>query len=600
MAQAVAGEGDRRQGLEWLLALLAAVAFCANLGGVEIWGKREQRASAEAVDTVDHDHWLVAQIQGHPRLEKPPLPRWTIAALMRLTGHRNEWVVRLPSALAALGTVGLIYGLGRRLGGRAVGLTSGFVLASLVFFISEMRQGGNDGLLTFFTTLACYGAWRRLHGNDTAGAPGPRGWSLLMYLALGLGFLTKGPIVVAVVAIAVIPYIAASGQLRTGLALLADGWGAVLFLTLALSWPVPVWLRDPNAARVWYLEMGQKVFSAGVERHRAHTVLAASWPWLTAPWVALATLAAALPFLPAGRALRPVVWFPWSWAIGSLLMMSTWSVAKPSYYLPCLPGAALLAGWEWVRVTRVARAPAGETGGTWARAVLWFHWAALFVGAAAAPIVGWAVVPEYGAWIACFAAVLALSAGASAWAWRRGADAGAFAPLAAAVSAAALIAYGAIAPGLNARYSHRALAEALERLVPASSPTIMFFDEADEGLWFYLRNRRLDAVPGSQPRYNMADDLYLELHERGAPIEPEARVRQKAEILRAWLDRPDRTSSYLLMRQKRFEQLAPSFDGRLALVYREEGLGRYEMVLLRVLEPAPRTAEEPARASTKR
>ena len=69
------------------------------LGAIDLWGKREQRASAEAIDTIDQDHWLVARIQGRPRLEKPPLPRWTIAALMRLTGRRDEWMVRLPSAL---------------------------------------------------------------------------------------------------------------------------------------------------------------------------------------------------------------------------------------------------------------------------------------------------------------------------------------------------------------------------------------------------------------------------------------------------------------------------------------------------------------------
>ena len=57
----------------------ARAVFLGCLGSVDLWGKREQRASAEAIDTIDHGHWLVAQIQGRPRLEKPPLPRWSIA-----------------------------------------------------------------------------------------------------------------------------------------------------------------------------------------------------------------------------------------------------------------------------------------------------------------------------------------------------------------------------------------------------------------------------------------------------------------------------------------------------------------------------------------
>ena len=76
-------EAARRWGAEALLAMVAGAAFLGFLGSTELWGKREQRASAEAIDTVDHNHWLVAQIQGRPRLEKPPLPRWSIAALMK-------------------------------------------------------------------------------------------------------------------------------------------------------------------------------------------------------------------------------------------------------------------------------------------------------------------------------------------------------------------------------------------------------------------------------------------------------------------------------------------------------------------------------------
>src|SRR4051794_12324979 len=203
MPTIAAREWARRLGPEAALAVLAGVVFLGFLGAVDLWGKREQRASAEAIDTIDNHHWLVAEIQGRPRLEKPPLPRWTIAALMSLSGRRDEWVVRLPSALSALGMVGLVYGLGRRIGGRQVALASGMALASMGFFISELRQAGNDGPLAFFTTLALYAAWRRLHGDSEentyempADRPGPRRWALMMYGALGLGFLCKGPIVV--------------------------------------------------------------------------------------------------------------------------------------------------------------------------------------------------------------------------------------------------------------------------------------------------------------------------------------------------------------------------------------------------------------------
>ncbi len=238
-----------------ILGLLACLTFLGCLGSVDLWGKREQRSAAEAVDTVTEHHWLIAQIQNRPRLEKPPLPRWVIASLMTITGRRDEWIVRVPSALAAVGMVALVYLLGRRIGGHEVGLASGLMLTSLGFFIAELRQAGNDGPLAFFTTLAIYAAWRRLHPEGSEPGIGARRWVILFYLALGLGFLTKGPIIVLVVGMAIIPYLLIEKRLRVGLGLLGDGWGALIFLILALSWPVPVILSDPSAIRIWYLEM---------------------------------------------------------------------------------------------------------------------------------------------------------------------------------------------------------------------------------------------------------------------------------------------------------------------------------------------------------
>ena len=210
----------RRLWPEALVAVLAFAVFLGWLGSLDLWGKREQRLAAEAIDTIDHQHWLVAEIQGRPRLEKPPLPRWTIAALITLTGRRDEWMIRLPGAACAVATVALIYALGRRMGGRPLGLAASLVLCSLGFFVTEMRQAGNDGPLAFFTTLALFAAWHLLDENQTEGQVGSdrktrvdRTWSLVFYAALGLGLLTKGPIILMLVSVTIIPYLALSRRL---------------------------------------------------------------------------------------------------------------------------------------------------------------------------------------------------------------------------------------------------------------------------------------------------------------------------------------------------------------------------------------------------
>ncbi len=86
----------RRWAPEGLLSALAILVFLGSLGSMEFWGKREQRAVAESIDTLDQNHWLVAEIQNRPRLEKPPLPRWTLALTMAVTNCRDEWLLRFP------------------------------------------------------------------------------------------------------------------------------------------------------------------------------------------------------------------------------------------------------------------------------------------------------------------------------------------------------------------------------------------------------------------------------------------------------------------------------------------------------------------------
>jgi 4-amino-4-deoxy-L-arabinose transferase-like glycosyltransferase len=583
-AISIASAWGRRWAPELGLALLAAVIFLGFLGSVELWGKREQRASAEAIDTIDNDHWLVARIQGRLRLEKPPLPRWAIAGLMLLSGRRDEVAARLPSALSALGTVALVYGLGCRLGGRSVGLASGLALVSMGYFVAELRQAGNDGPLVFFTTLALYAAWRRLNPDDAAEV-GLRRWNFVMYGALGLGFLTKGPVVVLLAALTVIPYLACVRRFRNGMAQLADAWGMALFLLLALSWPLPVLLNDPNAVKIWMLEMGQKMGASGIAHDRWRAPLAVDWPWMIAPWCVFGSIALAWPFSRFGEPDRPGVWFPWWWAVGNLAAFCLWTVAKPNYFLPCLPGAAILSGLAWVRLAGWAR---GEPTKNWARLILQLHWVGLFFAGLLLPLITYWMRFEHEGWALALGLALAAAALLSALAWRLGADAGALAPLAGAVGFGVLIGYGAIAPGENTLRSHRGLAEKIEQVVPKDARVLMFYHDLDEGLWFYLRDRSLMAVPGTQAAYNDAfsaldDTTRKESAERQRlwRIRLEARYR----TLVAWVKRPDRESSYVLIRQKEFALFDYLLSGLVLPVYEEQGLKRSNLVLLRVLDP---------------
>jgi 4-amino-4-deoxy-L-arabinose transferase-like glycosyltransferase len=430
---------------------------------------------------------------------------------------------------------------------------------------------------------------------------GGRGWSLLFYTALGLGFLCKGPIGVLVAAVTLVPYLLCARRLGTGLRRLADGWGLLVFAVLALSWPVPVLLGDPNALKLWMLEMGQKTGAAGIA-HRPRVPLAVEWPEMTAPWLVLATGGVLLPFARAiGAEWRPRVWFPWWWAVGNLAMFCGWSVAKANYFLPCLPAAAILAGLEWVRLSRAARGSGFM--GTVARRVLQGHWVLLFVAAVVTPVVVRQQAPAWLPWVAVAALALAAAAVLSAVAWHRGADAGALAPLAAGLAVAVLVLFGSLAPRENGRHSHRELAATLDRLLPPDVRTVMFYHELDEGLWFYLKGRTLEPVPGSQPEYNDAFRLAEDIKTGKVEWDNARRAAQHVQRLVDWLRQPEHPSRYVLVRRSTYDQSADTLGRYAEPLHREPDLDRHEVVLLRVKDPAAspaRVAGAPATDTRRR
>ncbi len=323
------------------------------------------------------------------------------------------------------------------------------------------------------------------------------------------------------VLVAICPYLALSRRLAWGIGRLAHGPGFCLFVLLACTWPMLVLRQDPQAMQVWLLEMAEKTGISRILEHRQHAILAGQWPALVLPWTLIAGFALVLPFFTNLQAVgsndasqSPRVsgdwvspfWFAWWWAVGNLAIVSLWAIAKPNYYLPCMPATALLTGAAWVRLTRAARGR--DTAGMAARAILQTQWVLLFVAAATAPLVArfWISWPIW-AWTPAIAVALAVSVAGSALAWRRGADALALAPIVTACVAGILIAYGRIAPAENPQRGHRMLAQSLRERLGHGTHKIMFFNEIDEGLWFYLNELELAPVPGTHPRYNTAYDL---------------------------------------------------------------------------------------------
>src|SRR6266446_452694 len=84
-----------------IVLLVWAAIYLPALGSLEIKGE-EGRRILPAVTMLQTGNFLVPYVGSEAYFRKPPLVNWLVAASFKLTGVRNEWTARLPSALAIL------------------------------------------------------------------------------------------------------------------------------------------------------------------------------------------------------------------------------------------------------------------------------------------------------------------------------------------------------------------------------------------------------------------------------------------------------------------------------------------------------------------
>src|SRR5271163_1209014 len=112
-----------------LLLALGGLLFLANLGGPSLWDVDEGRNATAALEMLESGNWIIPTFNGEFRCHKPALLYWLQMTAYTLCGV-HEFAARLPSALAALLTLLLLYELGQRLFDPATALLGGVVLAS--------------------------------------------------------------------------------------------------------------------------------------------------------------------------------------------------------------------------------------------------------------------------------------------------------------------------------------------------------------------------------------------------------------------------------------------------------------------------------------
>ncbi len=167
-----------------LLASLAAVALLMR----PLIPIDETRYVSAAWEMWLRGDFLVPFKNGEPYSHKPPFMFWMFHAGWALFGV-NDWWPRLVPPLFSAGSLLLTYSLARRLWPQhaGVGGQATLVLTSALLWTLFSTSVMFDVILAFWVLLG-------MHGVLTA-ADGKRRGFVLLGIAIGMGLLTKGPVI---------------------------------------------------------------------------------------------------------------------------------------------------------------------------------------------------------------------------------------------------------------------------------------------------------------------------------------------------------------------------------------------------------------------
>ncbi len=232
-----------------LLFLLALVWGGFNLfwqnGAIALWDQDEAAYAGFAHNILSTGNWVTPDFLWSDPHRKPPLHFWAIALSFKLFGEQ-EFALRFPSALAVLLTGCTIYVMGRSAFGEQTARLATIIVFSSLLLPNLGKVSLTDALLVLWQTIALLALCNTLVR--------PRGlWTVLLWGAVSLGVLTKGPPILILVLGSLVTLALFSPQRRHLIAL--HPWvGLPLSLIPLLVWGRMAWVADGGEYIQWMID----------------------------------------------------------------------------------------------------------------------------------------------------------------------------------------------------------------------------------------------------------------------------------------------------------------------------------------------------------
>lgn len=281
---------------------------------------------ASSLEMVKSGEYLTPHINSAIYFHKPPLYAWLTAIVFKIFGFTEFWG-RFWAAVFGVAGVYLAYLFGRRIYNERVGLVSALILTFSPLYIVLSKIALVDVLLCFFITLSLYLFYLGYK------EPGSRKWFYLMWLAMALATMTKGPLGIIVPMFSIVLYL----LFEKNLAFIKQiQWlkGIIIYLLVASPWFIIETFREGP----YFLKMifGQFLFSIYMSPMQQHP-----GPFY---YYLIVILIGFIPW--SGFFISSLFKRPHGLLLSVFLVMlaifSTASTKVPGYFLPAFPAMAII------------------------------------------------------------------------------------------------------------------------------------------------------------------------------------------------------------------------------------------------------------------
>ncbi len=337
--------------LFWLILTFALLLRLISLITYPLMDTTEARYGEMGRLMVETGNWLTPQFDyGIPYWGKPPLFIWISALSIELFGV-NEFAIRIPHWLAGVITIALLAFMTHRAGFNP--LVTAIVLATCGIFSLGAGIIMADMVLTMAISIAMIGFYHCWLHKDRY----YYWWGYLGFFGLACGLLTKGPVVVVMMGIAIFPWLIIQHGFIGAFKALWQRFpivsGVLLMLAISLPWFIMAEAATPGFIDYFIVgEHFKRFVISGWEGDlygRAHIEpygkIWIFWLYSAAPW----SLVLLFLIWKRRKTLRTLntnhaslLSFALCWLISPMILFTMAGNILPAYVMPSVPALGLI------------------------------------------------------------------------------------------------------------------------------------------------------------------------------------------------------------------------------------------------------------------